>query len=95
MMKTDADRGQAPVSQGAHTSPHLVTEATVAARTRRACPQINNTCFQTNRARGQADANGSRDGYGANVKLRKLDSEGSNSAKLSGAASTDLGMSAG
>ncbi|MGA7410137.1 MAG: hypothetical protein WBW33_06605, partial [Bryobacteraceae bacterium] len=27
MMKTDADRGQAPVSQGAHTSPYRVTEA--------------------------------------------------------------------
>ncbi|MGA7408940.1 MAG: hypothetical protein WBW33_00550 [Bryobacteraceae bacterium] len=27
MMKTDADRGQAPVSQGAHRSPYRVTEA--------------------------------------------------------------------
>ncbi|MGA7409402.1 MAG: hypothetical protein WBW33_02890, partial [Bryobacteraceae bacterium] len=50
MMKTDADRGQAPVSQGAHKI-RISSSMLVAAWTQRACPQIINTCFQSNRAR--------------------------------------------
>jgi hypothetical protein len=84
MMKTDADRGQAQLCPKARTHRRIWSPKPVAAWTQRACPQINNTCFQTNRAREQADANGSRDGYGANAKLRKRDGVGSNSAQALG-----------
>ncbi len=45
-----ADRGQAPVYQGAHASPFPPPKP-LAAWTQRACPQIDHSCFQSNRAR--------------------------------------------
>ncbi|MGA7413410.1 MAG: hypothetical protein WBW33_23245, partial [Bryobacteraceae bacterium] len=40
----------------ARTHLRIASPKPVAAWTQRACPQINNTCFQSNRARQQADA---------------------------------------
>ncbi len=45
-----ADRGQAPVYQGAHASPFPPPKP-LAAWTQRACPQIDYSCFQSNRER--------------------------------------------
>src|SRR5271157_6078513 len=74
MMKTHPDRGQAPVSQGAHTSPYLAPKP-VAAWTQRACPQIDNSYFQSNRAREQAYAQRSRHGHGVAMARRATESD--------------------
>ena len=69
MIKKHADRGQAPVSQGAHKI-RISSSMLIAAWTQRACPQIINPCFQSNRARQQADTRQSRPNGAATVKER-------------------------
>ncbi|MGA7413484.1 MAG: FAD:protein FMN transferase [Bryobacteraceae bacterium] len=55
MMKTDAGRGQAPVSQGAYTSPYLVTEARRRVDRASLSPDQQHL-FSEHSAREQADA---------------------------------------